>query len=791
MLLTHQNKPSLWGALLWKDFQQVKLAFVVLVGGALCMQLLFLIIALLTSHPQSGPLLTSLVGMASVTPILLALACSGMLIGHERQSGSWAWSSSLPVSWGQSLCSKLIVATLGSLFASLPLGIIPAIFSSPDVVGWYSSLTLVIFLQVIVLCFLATLLVRDTLVALLAAGTVLTVLHSFSSIPILHSWPLDRFGISADAAPRFWFVFLSASILTVGLGLLVAAFRWRWTYGQLTKIAFWQERASAIVRGDFRYRESCGARPNEWWLMFVHSFRNNFVMGLLILANLIICTVIFLRMDAGLHFFFALLALLALGMISFQGDQMQGRFRFLADRGFAPWKLVLSRLVITLGMAVPVYAFLFVALASGQFDGLMFGFFAGAIAFSLGALASLCFRTTVMAIGAALIVGVFGMVINITLHQWVLFDQQILTQFNGNAFGSILVRYLPIGALIVLVSLFWLARRWLVLDKPNLAFHFLWVSALALLAPFGFACTFGFLAIPFSPELTRQVESTSSSEREVQNYFSISEPLLVGDLPGIALLSRYQSGTMHMIEGSAHGAVSTIQNELKEKGDLPISELINPVLQKLDGLQHEAKVPMSYQLQNILNLLIVRTAAMASIALKEKEADLGLRLWKLNRELQDMASEANAMDSQGARKTAMFLLLELSGEDVQLIGGSDIYQSLIPSVADERSVGIEYSLARERNTLQQLRQMSSSAITPMHWLAFTRFFPPLRWLYERELVNDYRRQRAYLSTSPKNYLTGDVRRQLEQRVRSLQVDRANESAIGPTRRSLLVPPSVC
>ena len=766
MLRANQNKPSLWGSLLWKDFQQVKLAFLVLVGGAVCMQLLLLIFAFLTSdREQSGPFLSSLLGIASVTPILLALACSGMLIGHERQSGNWAWSSSLPVSWKKSLCSKLIVATLGSLFASLPLGILPAIFATVDVVASYFGLTLLIFLQVIVLCFLATLLMRDTLIALLVAGTVLTVLHSFSLIPVLHSWPMNRFGISPDVAPRFWFSFLSTSVLTVGLGLLVSAFRWRWTYGQMTKIAFWQERASAIVTGHFRYRESASSRPSEWWVMIVHSLRNSFVMGLLVLANMVICTILFLRMDDGLHLFFVLLALIALGVITFQSDQMLGRFRFLADRGIAPWKLVMSRLAVSLGMAFPAYLVFLIALAfsQGQFDRLMLGLFAGAIAFSLGALASMCFRSQVMAIGAAILVGVFSFIINGILYSWVLHDQQMLTQVNGGAFENILILFLPIGALILLVSIFWMARRWLVLDKPNLEVHFLWVSALASLSPFCFACTFGFLSIPYSPDLSKPVESSQAIEHISPDGLSIMDPLLAGDLPGIAILSRYQSETMHMIAGSANGAVSTIRNELKEKGDQAIRELLEPIFGELDRLQNEAKVPMSYGLNNKLNLLIVRTAALATIVLEEKETELGLRLWKLNRELQDFASKVNAMNSQGVRKTAMYLLLDLRSEDVQMMGGAEIYRSLIPSVSDERAESIQYSLARQQNTLHHLRLTSSSAITPMHWLAVTRFFPPLLWLYEREMVIDHRNQRAYFALLPKNYLTSEVRRQLEQR----------------------------
>ena len=46
-----------------------------------------------------------------------------------------------------------------------------------------------------------------------------------------------------------------------------------------------------------------------------------------------------------------------------------------------------------------------------------------------------------------------------------------------------------------------------------------------------------------------------------------------------------------------------------------------------------------------------------------------LRLWKLNRELQDIGGEADPLATQAARKTAMYLLLKLEDSQIQLLGG--------------------------------------------------------------------------------------------------------------------------
>ena len=775
MLLMHQNKPSLWGSLLWKDFQQVKLAFLVLVSGALCMQLLFLTIVWLTlDFDQWGPFVNSVFGLASATPIMLALACTGMLVGHERQSNNWAWSSSLPVSWWKALLSKLVVTTLGSLVVSLPLGIIPTLLSTLQklhasyggVSVAYYSLTLVIFLEVIVVCFLATVLMRDTLGALLAGGFVLTVLHIFMSLPWWHenNWMTNGLGVSLDSAPRFWFVCLATFILTLGFGLLVVAFRWRWTFGQQSNLAFWQERASPVVSGHFRYRENSTTRPGEWRMMLVHSLRNNFGLGACVLA--VQTSMILLLKSVDLAFLFFSLSMLVLGVISFQSDQTLGRFRFLADRGVAPARLVLSRLSIALVFAIPIYViYLFVYLlaipySDSQPSWFVVGFCFGPFVFTTGALAAICFRKQVIMIGVAVLVTVLGLIMIATLLSWVRFDEQLLTGHSSSDLESRLFYCLPFGTMVNVFALFWQTRRWLILDQPKLELRFMGISIVAMLTPLFVLCTFGFLAIPSISDLAISSELDTASERVVPEYLSFSEPLFVDACPELVLLSRYQSGTMHMIEGSAYEILNTVRNEVQEKRDQSLSELLNPFIAKLQSIQDGAKVPTSRSQQVQLESLIVRTAALATIATKENE-HLALKLWKLNRDLQVVGGKVYPLETQAARKIAMYLLLKLKSTDVNVLGGDAVYRSLIPSPAEERSASIAESFAVERIRRQQLQ--SPLATSPIHWIAVTRYYPPMRWLYERRLVHHQRSQRAYLASMPESYMTGELRLQLEQR----------------------------
>ena len=89
MELAQQSRPSLWLALLWKDFQQVKSTFIAVMAGVFAVQLLLLFSAGFAPTDEARmAFFGSTVTFACIAPILLALGCGGMLIGQERQSGT-------------------------------------------------------------------------------------------------------------------------------------------------------------------------------------------------------------------------------------------------------------------------------------------------------------------------------------------------------------------------------------------------------------------------------------------------------------------------------------------------------------------------------------------------------------------------------------------------------------------------------------------------------------------------------------------------------------------------------
>ena len=219
MELVQQSKPSLWHALLWKDFQQVKSTFTAVVVGVLGVQLiLFLASRLIQDQETRTGFMATIVTVAFLAPVFLALGSSGMLIGHERQTGTWAWSSSLPVSWMQALASKLVVSISGSLCVCIPLAILPVWFlatQAPRLPEATQSAYLVcggllIFVEVVAFCFVATLLMRDTLMALVVGSVAVLFFNVFIPTWFAINSPsaLQRWGFSRDDASATGVAFL-------------------------------------------------------------------------------------------------------------------------------------------------------------------------------------------------------------------------------------------------------------------------------------------------------------------------------------------------------------------------------------------------------------------------------------------------------------------------------------------------------------------------------------------------------------------------------------------------------
>src|SRR5690349_6329113 len=108
------NQTPPWRHLLWKDFHQVRPALVGSLGILACLQLLYLVLQLFANGTGMQTFQHTYT-LALLAPTLAAIACSGLLIGHERQTRTWNWSSSLPLDWRWALASKFIVWFVSSL----------------------------------------------------------------------------------------------------------------------------------------------------------------------------------------------------------------------------------------------------------------------------------------------------------------------------------------------------------------------------------------------------------------------------------------------------------------------------------------------------------------------------------------------------------------------------------------------------------------------------------------------------------------------------------------------------
>ena len=783
MEIAQQTRPSLWFALIWKDFQQVKSTFIAVLAGVFVVQLLLLVSASFAQNADTRTgLLSVTVTFACVAPILLALGCSGMLIGHERQSGTWTWSSSLPASWRLALSSKLLVSTIGSLCASLPLAIIPVallitgqllIPESANVTlatFYISSMTIVVFFEVIVFCFLTTVLLRETLTALVVAAIGLLIVQISMGAWLSHSAIafLVRNGVLPEQAEPIVIAIFVGAVLSIGCVLMVGAFRWRWGIGQQATLTFWRSASSVRLPSNVRYRYAEGIAPSEWKMMLRLSCANSFWLRLIVVAGAFF---LFATATAAPEavLTIALLAACILGVTAFEGDQTLSRFRFLADRGVVPWKLVASRLVV---VAVLVLITTIVSLVRfpAPMDRIAFGLGLGPMALLIGAFSSMCFRKSVIAVAAALVASLVAFFVSASIINLVLSDvssligQQPFTDFNW-----IVLYCSPVAVVALLAALFRLSRRWLVLDDAKLEPHFVWISLTALLSPLFVACTFGFLLIP-NVSWPRDPVLQFSLERVLfPGPLVLNEPILTDTLPRMSILSRSRGRGMEGVADSANDAVGQVRVDLAAQliaSENNLVAVVEPLLKQFEELtrrprQQQIGVYTGYSVPQLENL-IARTAALATVAMGQDESELALRIWRLNREFQELAHQFNPLHTHASRNVAMHLLGQVSDLGVAAMGGPDVFRSLIPTVPDERIAIMKESRENAINHREMLR--GNIAVLSRNTLGsrskFIHCYPPLRWLFERQIAVDLDRQLNSTKELSANFLTGESRASL-------------------------------
>lgn len=776
MELIPHSKPSLWNALLWKDFQQVKSTYTAVVVVLFGAQLICLVAFLLIQHEETRlGFMGVTVTLACLAPLLLALGCSGMLIGHERQTGTWAWSSSLPVSWTQALASKLLVACAGSLGVCMPLAIMPLWFlftQVPRLPGPNESAIVVFvgilfFIEVVAFCFVFTLMMRDTLMALVIAAVSLFFFnYILIGIAVVSINSLVRWGFSREFSEGISLSFsICAMVFTVGF-LVAIAFRWRWGIGQRANLAFWQRIRVLSMPSQAQYPFVTGTVPSEWWMQVRQSWTNSFWLRIAIVTG----TLLLCMTDISLEPDFVPLIVLSvavglIGITSFEGDRTLARFRFLSDRGVNPWKLLLSRMGVAASWVFAIIAAVLVMSLRwrGFSERSLFAIGTIPIAFLIGAFASMCFRKPLIAVGAAGAISIIALVATNSIVGLVWGEAGPLVPFKW-----IVLYFAPVAVIAISVGIFKMTKPWLVTDDSNMGAHFLWIALAATLSPIFFACTFGFLLIP---NVNLELEKSDFSRSRliaIPDIEALTEilgsELKPTDSPdSFGELETLASSRGRGLEGVSRTAdfvvaqVSAELTEQREQTDATLAAVLVPSISKIEECMD--KEPLSVEANRVflkkLETLIARTAALATIAMKCEDAESSVRLWKLNRRLQEFAHLCDPLQTHASRNVSMYLLQKSSNGEIAAMGGPDIFRTLIPSIPHERTS----SLGEIGQAVSSYRKdgFPANSSEPFLKPQFSQYYPPIHWMLERQMVVDLDRQLKVIRQQPENFLTGQAR----------------------------------
>lgn len=493
---------------LWKDFHQTKSVFLVV---AVCLLLIQLILVAVNLLRESATVKTwedvvdATLITAAVGALLTVIGSAAMMVGHERQTGTWGWASSLPVSWAQTLFSKLFVSIVSSTLIGLVLCCVPAfvyMFTSASVgrdntdSEYFVTVAIGIYFQAIALFFLCTLLFKDAMTGMVVAAVCSIGIQFLVAAVMIES-----------NSKQFWsWRLLDAIITALVFVCMILVYRWRWRLGQNSRFMLQSRGASHSIATKIQY---FGFQPSEGNMLLSLSGQNHWVLRFLVVL-ISLHFVIGTAFTSGTIDITAIplgLAAVVLGLTAFSGDQTNGRFRFMADRGVIPSKMVTSRLIVPFGILLTLALIDVAAFSIVQdswhrsrwiFQTVVFGFVSfvlGSSLFLLGAFASLCFRQSIIAGFAAAYVSIQALILYINACE------ANVSGWNIAWIGENAVAWSVIVPLVLLIAIYRSGRRWIEQERPHFFWSYVGTCFFSIIAPFVLSATFSFLVIPTRPNV--------------------------------------------------------------------------------------------------------------------------------------------------------------------------------------------------------------------------------------------------------------------------------------------------
>ncbi len=423
--------------LVWKEYRtQRALWLTLLIGTPVLQGALLGLLWLSDDYPKPGRWPDHVLFLFAISYFLSAiyvLGCAATMFSVEHETGTFDFQRVLPANRLRVLCAKIGFGLMSSSALVLLLwGLTMALFGPESQgkasVNWFSGLGLFYLAEAFAWSVVASLLIRHPLWSVILALSahwimnyvVLTTLTKTSEIVNFSPfYPTTRMLESRIA------VLVMLIVADVVLGYLwfddrLRLPRWRFR---------WRRDVSPSYSAKAELPPYVGERQSGWSRMLWLSWRD----GRWLIAAFLAW---FGNNFYELHHLHnwemlvppAYLGSFVFGLLAFAPEQLGGRFRYMAERGCSPRKAWLCRQMICLppmllicgGMA---WMHSFEPLRDPRFGWnashrTMMADFAPLLFYSAGQLASMLFRSTVLAIAVGLVLTVFGIFWGNGMSSW-------------------------------------------------------------------------------------------------------------------------------------------------------------------------------------------------------------------------------------------------------------------------------------------------------------------------------------------------------------------------------------
>ncbi|MEM7479027.1 MAG: hypothetical protein AAF483_28930, partial [Planctomycetota bacterium] len=434
-----------------------------------------------------------------LAPFLVIMVCSAMLIGHERQTGTWEWTGSLPVTWQQALFSKLFITYLfgfcsGALLLPGACFAIQNIDSGPPtlmdfIYVWLGVMLLVGFFSTLVY-FILLLLLNEPMYALVL-GLMANIIIPYGVMMLVAAMHGFNTGFQIMDGIIVW------SLLTIAAFIaLLPIYRSVWIHPRqdLFRPARYQSISAAESRVAAVRREG---QPSEAWAMLRLGLQSSVAIRAILLLALIGSYIASSPGEhRGLPWFLAFTASL-LGATTFMHPSQLSRIRFLTDRGAKILPLLLQYIGLSfawlLGISI-VYVVTFFVSRPNEYamDGLtqnlwqvvhvVFSFFL------IGVLCSIICEKPIVALTCSVVLSMLAPLGFIFL--WETGSERL--------FETGLILSVFVSTPILIAAILWHGKRWMVLLDPRPALTASVALALAVAIPISLPIILSFTSTAIS-----------------------------------------------------------------------------------------------------------------------------------------------------------------------------------------------------------------------------------------------------------------------------------------------------